>query len=468
MRSVNGRLNFFAVATWILVLAGLLLPSSAFAQSVCGPIDLVFAADTTGSMSGAEDNIKADLEKLLKTISSYSGGDYRLGLVEFGTEVTVRVDLAAGNTDAMSKALLALTATGGAGEPEASDETLNTIINGLKAADRPAGKQIGDFNGRFRSGAAKIIIIFTDARPAGFDDAYTEGVDDVNAHKYALQAKAKDIHINAIYVPTSTGDIADTVAKIMTDYATTSSGKYIKANADGTGTADAISTIITKCGGAVPGFSLTGDPVLPEGSELTWPEIGNRETANFLVNVAKSGRFNQDVLLTITDFPEGSTVTLDPTTIPAPGDGVAHLTFTAGDLTLPGDYYITVTGTSADGTITRGTTVKVTITCRPPFIYGLPENQPQSQTVPIGGRATLTVNPTGSGLLYQWYTGARSSTFFPVDGATSQTLVTPPVNTTTDFWVRVSNACGTYDSFTATVTPSSTKSASPSRLRPIH
>src|SRR5512141_1714606 len=162
MRSANGRFKFFAVAACVLVVAAFMLPARAYAQSVCGPIDLVFAADTTGSMSGAEDNIKADLEKLLSTISSYSGGDYRLGLVEFGTEVTVRVDLAAGNNEAMSKALLALTATGGAGEPEASDEALNTIVNGLKASDRATGQQVGDFNGRFRAGAAKIIIIFTD------------------------------------------------------------------------------------------------------------------------------------------------------------------------------------------------------------------------------------------------------------------------------------------------------------------
>lgn len=469
MRSANGRLNFFAVGAWILVVAALMMPGRAYAQAICGPIDLVFAADTTGSMSGAEDSIKADMANLLATVASYSGGDYRMGLVEFGTEVTVRVDLAAGNTDAMKTALLALTASGGAGIPEASDEALNTIINGLKASDRTSEQQVGDFNGRFRSEAAKIIIIFTDAPPAGFDDAFAAGVDDVNAHKFALQAASRDIHINSIFVPTSTSEDADNAAKVLADYAATSSGKYIIANPDGTGTGEAVAEIITKCGGAIPGFALTGSPVLPEGYEFRWPVINNGESAHFIIDVTKSGRFDQDVLLEVTDFPEGSTVTLDPTTLPAPGDGKATLTFTPGPLTLPGDYYITVTGTSADGTIKRGTTVKVSLDCRPPFIYGLPSDQPQSQSVLKGEVATLTVKPNGSGpYLYQWYSGARSSTYFPIAGATSDTFVTPPIETASDFWVRVTNSCGTYDSFTATIIPSTSKTGRPSRGRPVH
>jgi hypothetical protein len=308
----------------------------------------------------------------------------------------------------------------------------------------------------------------TDARPAGFDDDYEDGVDDVAAHKYAVQAKAKDIHINSVYVPTgATGATGDLIAKILLDYATTSDGKYIKANSDGTGTADAIAEIITKCGGAVPGFSIAASPVLPEGSEEAWPVISGSDTATFIVHVVRSGRFDQAVFLTLADVPEDSTVTLDPTMFPAPGDGEAHVTYTPGPLTLPGDYFITILATSADGLITRGATVKVTITCRPPFIYGLPDDQPKSQTVAKGATATLTVNPNGSGpYQYQWYTGARSSTFFPVAGGTTKTLVTPPINTTTDFWVRVSNACGTYDSFTATITPTSTKSGNPTRRRP--
>lgn len=466
MRSANSRLNFVAVAAWIVVLAALVLPGRAYAQ--CGPIDLVFVVDTTGSMGGAEDNIKADLERLLATVSSYSGGNYRLGLVEFKDEVKVTVDLAAGNTDSMSKALLALEASGGSGEPEASDEALNTVINALKAADRPTGKQVGDFNGRFRAEAAKIIIIVTDARPAGFDDDYVEGEDDVAAHTFATQAKAKDIHINSIYVPTGSGEIGDTASKILADYAATSSGKFITANSDGTGTSDAIAEIITKCGGAVPGFAVTANPVLPAGYEFLWPVINNGETAHYIIDVTKSGKFDQAVHLAITDFPEGSTVTLDPTEIPAPGNGKASLTFTPGPLTLPGDYYIGISATSADGLIVRGATVKVTLDCRPPFIYGFESDQPLSQTVPKGGSATLSVTPNGSGpYLYQWYAGARSSTYFPIEGATSQTFVTPAIQTTSNFWVRVTNSCGTYDSFTATITPTNSKTGGATRGRPI-
>ena len=37
-------------------------------------------------------------------------------------------------------------------------------------------------------------------------------------------------------------------------------------------------------------------------------------------------------------------------------------------------------------------------------------------------------------------------------GATGRTFSTPELNATSAYWVRVSNACGTVDSNTATVT----------------
>ena len=53
---------------------------------------------------------------------------------------------------------------------------------------------------------------------------------------------------------------------------------------------------------------------------------------------------------------------------------------------------------------------------------------------------------------YQWYIGASGSTAVPVTGATSASYTTPALTTTTLYWVRVSNAAGTTDSGTATIT----------------
>jgi uncharacterized protein YkwD len=84
-------------------------------------------------------------------------------------------------------------------------------------------------------------------------------------------------------------------------------------------------------------------------------------------------------------------------------------------------------------------------------------SQPQSQTASSGQTATLFVSATGTApLAYQWYVGPSGSISSPVFGATSPSMTTPPLSVTTSYWVRVSNASGSADSSTATVTVSTT------------
>src|SRR5262249_39919143 len=79
--------------------------------------------------------------------------------------------------------------------------------------------------------------------------------------------------------------------------------------------------------------------------------------------------------------------------------------------------------------------------------------QPQSQTINAGQTATLNVAATGDApLSYQWYQGSASDTSNPVNGATSASFTTPALNATTSYWVRVTNAVGSADSNTATIT----------------
>jgi hypothetical protein len=215
-------------------------------EGPCGPMDVAFIIDDTGSMGGAIGNVKAEAASLLAQIDTASGSDDQLALVSFKDTIVVHEDLAAGNEAAVAADIAALVAFGGANLPEASDESLNTVVNGLDVADRAAGQQTGDFNGTFRAGAVKIAILVTDALPGGFDDAFTAGVDDVNAHARAVEAAAAGILISAIYVPT--GGVDATEAAIMTDYATTTGGTFTQTNADGTGSADAIASIIENCG----------------------------------------------------------------------------------------------------------------------------------------------------------------------------------------------------------------------------
>lgn len=98
--------------------------------------------------------------------------------------------------------------------------------------------------------------------------------------------------------------------------------------------------------------------------------------------------------------------------------------------------------------------ITVIVDCRPPMILSAPGNQPASITADANGKATLKVIPSGSGgFRYQWYQGPSGSTYFPIAGATSPGFTTPAVTSPTDFWVRVTNACGSIDSAAATVSP---------------
>ena len=89
-------------------------------------------------------------------------------------------------------------------------------------------------------------------------------------------------------------------------------------------------------------------------------------------------------------------------------------------------------------------------------------SQPQRGTVQSGQPATLRVRADGAGpLRYQWYRGSRRDTSTPMDGATRQDYTTPPLSETTSYWVRVSNAAGSVDSDTATVTVEGAPPAGP-------
>ena len=52
---------------------------------------------------------------------------------------------------------------------------------------------------------------------------------------------------------------------------------------------------------------------------------------------------------------------------------------------------------------------------------------------------------------YQWYVGTSGTTTTPV-GTNSNSYTTPPLTSTTSYWVRVTNGGGSIDSATATIT----------------
>ncbi|MFL5734148.1 MAG: alpha/beta fold hydrolase, partial [Chloroflexia bacterium] len=231
----------------------------------CGPMDVAFVIDDTGSMGGALDNVVADIPDILDSIESASGGQYRLSLVTFKDNITVRVNFADTNRSAFESEVRTLFASGGSDTPEASDEALRTVINHLpQDFFRP---QFGSFDPAFRSDATKIIVLVSDAVPGGFDDTYTPGIDDVNAHQRAVDANLAGIRITSVYIPD--GGFGDPALPIMSDYARTTGGGAIVTDADGRGSASAVSDVITTCGigntgaGCPTGSNVTNIPTIP-------------------------------------------------------------------------------------------------------------------------------------------------------------------------------------------------------------
>jgi hypothetical protein len=151
-------------------------------------------------------------------------------------------------------------------------------------------------------------------------------------------------------------------------------------------------------------------------------------------------------------LPPDSTVTFTPNGLLGPNTPMYKMKITIGPDTPGATYEMNIRALVAN--TESFAHISVIVDCRPPMILSLPGNQPASTTADASGKAALKVVPNGSGgFRYQWYQGPSGSTYFPISGATSSTLTTPAVTGPSDFWVRVTNACGSIDSATATVTP---------------
>jgi hypothetical protein len=152
--------------------------------------------------------------------------------------------------------------------------------------------------------------------------------------------------------------------------------------------------------------------------------------------------------LTASGLP-GATITFTPMFLEN-GQYYSQMNIVLGPDTPSGSHVVTIE--SRIGDAVSYSTIVVVVECKPPVILGT--GQPQMQIVTRGTAATLRVQPQGSGpFTYQWYRGFTGMTRNPVAGANTGTLNTGPVNEFGSYWVRVSNACGSYDSLAALVIP---------------
>ena len=130
--------------------------------------------------------------------------------------------------------------------------------------------------------------------------------------------------------------------------------------------------------------------------------------------------------------------------------GATSSTLITPVLTVTTSFWVRVTNLNGTADSNAATiTVSAVI---PPSIT----THPASASIASGATANLSVAATGgiAPLAYQWYQGASGVTTTPLAGATSSSLTTPALTSTTSFWVRVTNSggVGSADSNAATVT----------------
>lgn len=146
---------------------------------------------------------------------------------------------------------------------------------------------------------------------------------------------------------------------------------------------------------------------------------------------------------------EGATVTFSPVYTKENQQYVDMKIVLGGDA-VSGAHLLSIRSATADAE--RFASTLIVVDCKPPSLLGV--GQPSTQTVTRGSTATFTVQPEGSGpFLYQWYKGFAGMTNSPVTGATNRQFTTPAVNDLSAYWVRITNACGTFDSNTTLAIP---------------
>jgi hypothetical protein len=116
--------------------------------------------------------------------------------------------------------------------------------------------------------------------------------------------------------------------------------------------------------------------------------------------------------------------------------------------TVTTNYWVRVSNSCTPPAPVDSNTAIVTVqACQPPNII----TQPQDQTVPSGSSAQLTVGFNGTApITVTWYRGTSGDTSQGSIGS-GATVNTPPITTTSMFWARLQNSCGTADTRTVTV-----------------
>lgn len=171
-------------------------------------MDVVFVIDYTASMGAEIDGVKTDVASIVQTIIDESGGDYRLGLVLFdeyegsGTatyaaqnpytslpaaqKIITPTTPVPGTADSVFQVLTTMEVMSTSNQSSFTTQ-LNVLNTGAGSTNMNLGRGAGsvttgepgdiallevidnNFAGTFRSNVAKLIVLFTDDAPGGYD-----------------------------------------------------------------------------------------------------------------------------------------------------------------------------------------------------------------------------------------------------------------------------------------------------------
>ena len=140
------------------------------------------------------------------------------------------------------------------------------------------------------------------------------------------------------------------------------------------------STTVTLTVTAPPNFTITTSPGFLSILQ------GNQGTSTITTTI--SGGFNSPISLSASGMPSGTTVSFNPSTIPAPGSGNSTVTITVGSSTPVGTYPITVTGNG--GGIQQNAAVTLTVSTTATSLTYVQGNYATPQTPQTTVNVTFT------------------------------------------------------------------------------
>lgn len=122
--------------------------------------------------------------------------------------------------------------------------------------------------------------------------------------------------------------------------------------------------------------------------------------------------------------------------------------YTTGPITTTSEYFVEVTDSC--GTVVSNIATIELLGCQPPKVIGITPNS----EVRYGAQVNLSVTASGNKpFTFQWYRGLSGDESDAIEDGTSRNYLTPPLNETSYFWVRITNECRSTDSKTVVITP---------------